>query len=1247
MAGKKIKGITIQFGADASALDKALKDVNNTSAGLNKELKEVNRLLKFDPKSITLLAQKQEILANSIENTEKKLDALKQAQSEVEKLFKSGEIGAEEYREFQRTLEETEQSLASYRRQQENLVKEQKNLRESTKQLNTFLEATGKSLDEFQDVLGTRLTNSLKTGVANSDDLTIALNKIGKAALGADTDLEKMRAALNRIDEGGIDEVRRALGELQTEAGTTEDALNEVGKGVAAGNLLDAADQFSALGDKVIEVGQKALETSQELENAAAKTSAYFGETGKAAQDNAELIREIYEKGIGESMDAVSEAVITVRKNLQDLNEADLSNISQQAITLDELYGIDMNESMRGVNALMEHFGLDAVVAMDLLVAGTQNGLDKTNELGDNLAEYSGKFAEAGYSAEEYFQLLNNGLDNGAYNLDKVNDAINEVTTRLADGTIADSMSKIDEKTGELLEGTGGWSQSVEDVFRKWQDGGATQKQVIDAIVQDIQNTENQQDKLNKAALAFGTMAEDGSMKFISALTSVGSSYDDVSGKAAEMQENTTTSAREMEGAVRKVEDALAPIGEDIQSVFAPLLEFLAELAAMFSELPEPVRNFIEIFGGIAALAAVIVPVIGAVVALNGALVSLVGIGLAPVIGIVAAVAAAIAGIIVVIKNWGAITDWLSEKWQAFKEWFAGLWDGISETVQTVWTGIKDFLSAIWQQIYSVIEVPLNLIKGIIEGVMYAIYAVIYTVWEVIKAAIGAAWDWITDKASAIFEPLAEFFSGIWNGIKDTVSSVWNSTTSTLGGIWDKIYSNAKSAFSKVWDYIKKGFTTLRDTIGGIVKGIANAIISPIEGAVNGVIKGVNWILDAVGSDKQFSLWQAPHFAKGTGGIPRDTFGIVNDQKGSVYREMIVPPDGDPFIPEGRNIMLPLKKGTKIMPAGQTKSFLDSLPHFASGIGEFFGGIWNTVKDFTGTVWDYITHPEKIVQIAIDKFTDLAGVVEPWLSVAKGAVNTVFDGVVGFIKDIFDTQTTVNYNPSAGVEQWRTLAERALRMTGQYNAGNLNLLLYQMQTESGGNPNAINNWDINAVNGTPSKGLMQVIDPTFQAYKYPGYDNIWDPLSNMLAAIRYTVSRYGSLANGWHGHGYAQGIGEINLASLFSIPMLDVSWFKEGGILTKPAAFSLGSGRVGVAGEGGEAEAITPISKLKDYVRDAVADVVGDKNIQITINITQQIDKRKLAKELIPVTVPLTNEYNTQKKRQGGVRSNGTAKSYI
>lgn len=117
-----------------------------------------------------------------------------------------------------------------------------------------------------------------------------------------------------------------------------------------------------------------------------------------------------------------------------------------------------------------------------------------------------------------------------------------------------------------------------------------------------------------------------------------------------------------------------------------------------------------------------------------------------------------------------------------------------------------------------------------------------------------------------------------------------------------------------------------------------------------------------------------------------------------------------------------------------------------------------------------------------------------------------------------------NVTLSSNVTKWSSVATQALQKTGQYSYDNLLLLLHQMQTESSGNQNAINNWDSNAKNGTPSKGLMQVIDSTFQAYAMNGYDkDIYDPLSNIIAAIRYTTSRYGSLSKGWRGSGYAKG----------------------------------------------------------------------------------------------------------------------------
>lgn len=128
------------------------------------------------------------------------------------------------------------------------------------------------------------------------------------------------------------------------------------------------------------------------------------------------------------------------------------------------------------------------------------------------------------------------------------------------------------------------------------------------------------------------------------------------------------------------------------------------------------------------------------------------------------------------------------------------------------------------------------------------------------------------------------------------------------------------------------------------------------------------------------------------------------------------------------------------------------------------------------------------------------------------------------IKDPQNTQISGDSMGGSGVERWRNVAIRALKMTGQYSTSNLNALLNQMRTESNGNPKAINLWDPNAMKGTPSKGLLQVIDPTFRAYAMPGFNsNIYDPLSNILASIRYALATYGSLSAAYRGVGYANG----------------------------------------------------------------------------------------------------------------------------
>lgn len=1215
MANKKIKGITIKFGADTMALSKALKSAEDTSKSLGSELSSVNKLLKFDPKNTQLLAQKQELLSKQVENTKEKLEALKQAQGEVEKKFKSGDIGAEEYREFQREIAKTEQDLKSYTTQISRMETEQKSLKESTKQLQTLFEATGKSLDDFQDILGTRLTNAIKNGTANSDDLTVALNKIGKEAFGAETDLSKMKATLNKVDDGAsIDEVNNDLNEMKKNSGEAGEALDGIGKGIVAGNMMQAAEIIADAGQKIKEFSDNAKEAFNEVDAGSDAIITATGATGKLAEGMDNVYKSIASSLPIDNLENIGKVIGEMNTQFGFTDEK-LQHASEKMLKFSEITGSDVVASTQNAKQAISVFHMssdDLDSVLDDVAKTAQDTGVSVDDLFQKAIEGAPQLQELGLSFSDSVKLL------GAF-----------------------------EQAG--VDGSAALSSLSKAAVNYAKDG----KSLTDGLAETqdkILNATDQTEALNAAAEVFGTK---GAVRMVDAIQRGVLNLNDLGGAASDSQgtvettfSNTLDPIDEETVALNNVKLAMAEFGSAISEAVAPILEALVpiiqKVAKWFSSLSGTSKTIIVVIGGIAMVISALLPILavvaGGIEAAGGAMAFLTGV-LLPVAGIIAGIIAVVAAVVAVIKNWGDITDWLSEKWSAFKDWISGLWDTISEKIQEVWNGIKDFFADIWEQIYNVIEGPLKFIEGTIGAVMYAIQAVIYTVWEVIKFALKSAWDWISDTASAIFTPVANFFSGIWNGIKDTATGIWNSIKGTLGGIWDSIKEKAMDAFSSVWEFIKDGFNRLKDTLGGIVKEIANAIVKPIGGAVNGVINGVNWVLDKVGSDKQFALWEVPKFARGTGGIPKDTLGIVNDQKGSTYKEMIVPPHGKPFIPEGRDVVLPLEKGTKIMPANQTKSFLEELPHFASGIGDFFGGIWSTVKDFTGNVWDYITHPSKIVQIAIDKFTDLTGAFEPWISVAKGAVNTVFDSVVGFVKGIFDTQSHVNYNPSAGVEQWRTLATRALQMTGQYSEANLERLLYQMQTESGGNPNAINNWDINAINGTPSKGLMQVIDPTFRAYAMPGYDkNIYDPLSNMLASIRYAVSTYGSLAAAYRGVGYEDGIGDINLSNLLpSLPMLDVKWFKDGGILTKPALFQMPSGGIGGAAER-EAEAITPLRSLKGYIKESILEIMGEKDINLNINLTTTLDGRVVAQQTVGYARPMIKKMDDFEKLLGGER---------
>ena len=901
----RIKGITVEIGGDTSGLEKSLSDVNNAIKKTQSQLRDVNSLLKLDPSNTVLLAQKQELLQQAIGDTERKLQALEQAQEEVAKAFERGDLGKDQYMAFQREVEETRGTLNRYKADLSGLQSEQERLASNMERLSKLFAATGSNVDDYADVLGSRLVNAIRNGTASSDQLKTAVEKIGKAVTGGKADIKQLTDALDTVDDGQA--IRNLIEDLNDVGDAAQDAAGDIGeiagatKGAA---LMEAADQLSAVGDKIQDIGDKALSAYAETENAVTKVNAYFGETGAAAEASAAVIKEVYGSGVGQSMDSVAEAVIMVKKNLGELSDTDLTRLTQQAMTLDELYGIDMNETLRGVNALMKQYGLTAQEAMDYIVTGTQNGLDKTNELGDNLSEYSGKFAQAGYSASEYFQLLQNGLQGGAYNLDKVNDAINEVTTRLADGTIGDAIDL--------------YSQKTQSLFLAWQNGEATQKQVIDSIVADIANCTNEQQALNMAAKAFGTMAEDGNLRFITSLTSVGETYDSVAGSAKNLFDQTGTPMQEMETNTRKLQQALIPLGEKIVElanvVLPPLVAVIETVSGIFGVLPKPVQNFVVILGALLVAFTALTPVIAALSVAFGAL----NISLLPVIGIIAGVAAAIATIIAIVKNWGAITKWFGQLWETVSAKLMELWDKVvvffTETIPAAAQKFIDFFSAIpqwWSSLWSQVS-------AFFVNIWNNIRNTAARVWNAIRQTAVDAANALKQGIQNIFSALSQFISQIWNTLKNTASNIWNGIKTTVVNIatelkdaavnaFKNLVSGIRSALSGLASVVQNGFsgaisfiTSLpgkalqwgKDFIQGLINGIKSmvqAVVDTVSGIASKIASFLHFSAPDEGPLSEYEKWM-PDFMKGLAGGIEKSRGLVEKAVRDVASEMVITP---------------------------------------------------------------------------------------------------------------------------------------------------------------------------------------------------------------------------------------------------------------------------------------------------------------------------------------------------------------------
>jgi TP901 family phage tail tape measure protein len=371
MARSSIRGITIKVGGDTTELQRALRGVNGEARNLQSEMNQVKRLMKLDPSSTVLMAQKQKVLNEAIGNTKAKLEQLKDAQGQVDAEFKNGDIGEEQYRAFQREIEQTEQKLKSL----------EKAARESGGTVGQSIQETGKKMQstgqKISDV-GQKLMPVSATvagiGVASAKTAADFETSMSQTAGALDIPMSKM---------GNLRALALKMGaDTQFSAEQAGQAMTELAKG----GLTEADIEGGALKSTM----DLAASSSMDLGTAANTVVQVMGAFGLTAKDSAQAVN------------ALAGAAAASSTDVEPLSQG-LSQCGAQAHTAG--WSIQQTTAVLGAFADAGIVGSDAGTSLKTMLqrlgAPTDKAATEMKSLGLNVWTSNGHMKDASGIAQE------------------------------------------------------------------------------------------------------------------------------------------------------------------------------------------------------------------------------------------------------------------------------------------------------------------------------------------------------------------------------------------------------------------------------------------------------------------------------------------------------------------------------------------------------------------------------------------------------------------------------------------------------------------------------------------------------------------------------------------------------------------------------------------------------------------------------------------------------------------------------
>ena len=862
MAGN-IKGIKIEIDGDTQPLQKALKNVNKAATDATQELKQIDKALKFDTGNVTLLTQKQEVLQKQVATTKEKLETLRQAQSQVEQQFKNGDIGADQYRAFQREVETTKnvlkgyegklanvnQALAENGSATQNNKNQLKELQNEQKQLASENEKVVSSFKLQESQLGANASEADKLALAEkrigaqSDIVARQIENLEKQLALTKQEYGENSAEANKM-ETQLNQAKTAYSNLSQEMNNLGSAGKQASGSLSeTNNLLKAellnqfSEKLSDISQKLVDFGKSALEAFRQVDEGMDTIVTKTGATGdslKGMQDIASSIATTIPTDFSKAGEAVGE----VNTQFGLAGDA-LKDVSVEMIKFAEINGTDITNSTISASKALEAYELstsDLAKVLDSTTYTAQSTGVSVDDLMKKAIEGAPQIKMLGLSFEEGVALLGqfetSGVDasSALSGLTKAAGSYAKQGKTLKEGLV-ETIDKIKNTTSET-EAMG----LAMEIF-----GDKKAPQMIDAI--------------KRGSFDFQSFAE-------SAEYSVGA--------VSKTFEATLDPIDKFKTAQNSATLAMSELGAAIAETLAPVLEALGnivkDIAEWFSGLPGPVKEFIVIFGGVVTIAGILVPIFltlqAAAVALGTSIGAMI-VAAAPIIGIAALIVAAIAAVIIGIK-------YLWDTNEGFRDAVMTVWNAILEVINKVVSEVSDFIMSmfgvvvnwwtenqelirssaetVWNAIQTVIDAVMTVLGPLIEGAWANIQLVITTAWEVIKTVVETAINVVLGIIKAVMQIITGDWSGAWETIKGVFSTVWNAIQNVVQTIFTAIQSYISNTINAISSTISNVWNGISSTISNVLNGISNTVSNVWTGIKNSIGNAINGAKDLVSS---------------------------------------------------------------------------------------------------------------------------------------------------------------------------------------------------------------------------------------------------------------------------------------------------------------------------------------------------------------------------------------------------------------